>query len=119
MWKRLSLRARILVLLIALVLTTIGGGVVTLWHNAAMDSLLTSLIDPNVASYHARRTGKCPVATERLPDLLFLDGNPEWLKEIERYNRAFEDWLGKAANRRTPRPCERLSPRLTRNIINM
>ena len=33
MWKRLSLRARILVLLIALVITTIGGGVVTLWHN--------------------------------------------------------------------------------------
>jgi len=53
MWKRLSLRARILVLLIALVLTTIGGGVVTLWHNEAMDSLLTSLIDKNVASYHA------------------------------------------------------------------
>ena len=42
--------ARILVLLVALVLTTIGGGLVTLWHNEAMDSLLTSLIDKNVAS---------------------------------------------------------------------
>ena len=53
MWKRLSLRARILILLIALVLTTIGGGAVTLWHNAAMDSLLTSLVEKNVASFHA------------------------------------------------------------------
>jgi hypothetical protein len=26
----------------------------------------------------------------------FLDGNPEWLKEITHYNRSFEDWLEKA-----------------------
>ena len=53
MWKNLSLRTRILVLLVALVLTTIGGGLVTLWHNESMDSLLTSLIDKTVASYQA------------------------------------------------------------------
>ena len=53
MWKRLSLRARIFLLLAALVLTTLGGGLVTLWHTEAMDSLLTALIDKNVASFQA------------------------------------------------------------------
>ena len=97
MWKRLSLRARILVLLIALVLTTIGGGLVTLWHNAAMDSLLTSLIDKNVASYHAAEELENALLQQKgYLTYYFLDGNPEWLKEIERYNRTFEDWLGKA-----------------------
>ncbi len=97
MWKRLSLRTRILVLLIALVITTIGGGLVTLWHNEAMDSLLTSLIDQNVASYHAAEELENALLQQKgYLTYYFLDGNPEWLKEIDRYNRTFEDWLGKA-----------------------
>src|SRR4030042_1888435 len=97
MWKRLSLRTRILVLLIALVLTTIGGGVVTLWHNEAMDSLLTSLIDKNVASYHAAEELENALLQQKgYLTYYFLDGNPAWLQEIERYNRIFEEWLVKA-----------------------
>ena len=97
MWKRLSLRARILVLLIALVLTTIGGGVVTLWHNEAMDSLLTSLIDKNVASYHAAEELENALLQQKgYLTYYFLDGNPAWLEEIKRYNGIFEDWLEKA-----------------------
>ncbi len=97
MWKSLSLRTRILVLLIALVITTIGGGLVTLWHNEAMDSLLTSLIDKNVASYHAAEELENALLQQKgFLTYYFLDGNPEWLKEIDRYNATFEDWLGKA-----------------------
>ncbi len=97
MWKRLSLRARILILLIALVLTTIGGGLVTLWHNEAMDSLLTSLIEKNVASYHAAEELQTALLQQKgYLTYYFLDGNPEWLKEINRYNRTFEEWLEKA-----------------------
>ena len=97
MWKSLSLRTRILVLLIALVITTIGGGLVTLWHNEAMDSLLTSLIDQNVASYHAAEELENALLQQKgYLTYYFLDGNPDWLKEIDRYNRSFEDWLEKA-----------------------
>jgi signal transduction histidine kinase len=97
MWKRLSLRTRILVLLIALVITTIGGGLVTLWHNEAMDSLLTSLIDRNVASYHAAEELENALLQQKgYLTYYFLDGNPDWLKEIDRYNATFEDWLEKA-----------------------
>jgi signal transduction histidine kinase len=97
MWKRLSLRARIFVLLIALVLTTVGGGLVTLWHTEAMDSLLTSLIDKNVASYHAAEELESALLQQKgYLTYYFLDGNPEWLKEIARYNQAFEEWLEKA-----------------------
>ncbi len=99
MWKHLSLRVRIFVLLIALVLTTIGGGLVTLWHNVAMESLLISLIDKNVASYHAAEELESALLQQKgFLTYYFLDGNPEWLKEIARYNRAFEEWLGKARN---------------------
>jgi len=97
MWKRLSLRARIFLLLIALVVTTVGGGLVTLWHTEAMDSLLTSLIDQNVASYHAADELESALLQQKgFLTYYFLDGNPEWLKEINKYNRAFKDWLEKA-----------------------
>ena len=97
MWKRLSLRTRLLVLLIALVLTTIGGGLVTLWHNESMDSLLTSLIDKNVASYQAAEELETALLQQKgYLTYYFLDGSPQWLKEIQKYNQAFEAWLVKA-----------------------
>jgi signal transduction histidine kinase len=84
-------------LLIALVLTTIGGGLVTLWHNEAMESLLTSMIDRNVASYHAAEELESALLQQKgYLTYYFLDGNPEWLKEIEQYNRTFKEWLEKA-----------------------
>jgi signal transduction histidine kinase len=97
MWNHLSLRTRIFVVLSALVLTTIGGGLVTLWHNDSMDSLLTSLIDKNVASYQAAEGLETALLQQKgFLTYYFLDGNPQWLQEIQRYNRAFEGWLGKA-----------------------
>jgi signal transduction histidine kinase len=97
MWQRLSLRTRIFVLLLLLVLTTIGGGLVTLWHNEAMDSLLTALIDKNVASYHAAEELETALLQQKgFLTYYFLDGNPQWLKEIEQYHQAFEAWLEKA-----------------------
>jgi signal transduction histidine kinase len=96
-WRGLSLRTRILVLLIALVLTTIAGGLVTLWHNESMDSLLTSLIDQNVASYQAAEELESALLQQKgFLTYYFLDGNPQWLAEIKRYNQAFEEWLVKA-----------------------
>jgi signal transduction histidine kinase len=97
MWKHLSLRTRIFAILIALVLTTIGGGLVTLWHNESTDSLLTSLIDKNVASYQAAEELETAVLQQKgFLTYYSLDGNPQWLKEIQRYNQVFKEWLGKA-----------------------
>jgi signal transduction histidine kinase len=87
----------VFVLLIALVLTTIGGGLVTLWHNEAMESLLTSMIDQNVASYQAAEELESALLQQKgYLTYYFLDGNPDWLKEIEQYNHDFEAWLQKA-----------------------
>jgi signal transduction histidine kinase len=97
MWKGLSLRARIFLLLAALMLTTIGGGLVTLWHNGAMDSLLGSLVEKNVASYHAAEELENALLRQKgFLTYYFLDGNPDWVKEIEKYNQSFLDWLQKA-----------------------
>lgn len=113
MWRNLSLRARVFILLAALVLTTIGGGLVTLWHNVAMDSLLTSLIDQNVASYQAAEQLESSLLEQKgFLTYYFLDGNPAWLKEIARYNQAFLEWLGRAQKTAYTEPMEEIISRI-------
>ena len=97
MWKRLSLRSRIILILAALVLTTLGGGLVTMWHTEAMDSLLTSLIDKNVASFQAAAELESALLMQKgFTTYYFLDGDPEWLKQLAQYQQEFQDWLQKA-----------------------
>jgi signal transduction histidine kinase len=97
MWRRLSLRARILFILTALVLTTVGGGLVTMWHTEAMDALISSLINKNVASFQAAEELETSLLMQRgLVTYYFLDGNPDWLKQLEQHQQSFSSWLRKA-----------------------
>jgi signal transduction histidine kinase len=97
MWQGLSLRARIGLLLAALILTTLAGGLVTLWHNWAMDSLLESLVEKNVASFHAADELEASLLRQKgFLTYYFLDGNNDWLREMEQYSQSFMDWLEKA-----------------------
>jgi signal transduction histidine kinase len=97
MWKSLSLRARIFILLAALMLTTLGGGLVTLWHNLAMDSLLGSLVEKNVASFQAAEQLETSLLQQKgFLTYYFLDGSPDWLKQIEQYHETFLESLHKA-----------------------
>lgn len=96
-WRRLTLRARLSVLLASLVLTTLGGGLVTIWHTEAMDGLISSLIDKNVASFQAAEELETSLLMQRgLVTYYFLDGDPEWLKQLEKSKQSFSSWLRKA-----------------------
>jgi signal transduction histidine kinase len=97
MGKRFSLRGRIFLLLAALILTTLGGGLVTLWHTGATNALLTSLIDQNVASFQAAEELETSLLMQKgYATYYFLDGNPDWLQQLNRYHRSFRVWLEKA-----------------------
>lgn len=99
MWKRLSLRARIFLLLAALVLTTLGGGLITIWHNKAMDSLISALVEKNVASFQAAEELESSLLMQRgFATYYFLDGNPDWLQQLNHYHQVFQEWLLKARN---------------------
>ena len=97
MWKRFSLRSRIFLLLAALVCTTLLGALVTLWHTRAMDALLVSLIDKNVASFQAANELEGSLLQQKgYSTYYFLDGNPDWLIQMEQHQQAFSQWLQKA-----------------------
>jgi signal transduction histidine kinase len=97
MWKHLTLQTRLLILLAALILTALAGGLVTVWHTDAIDSLLTDLIDQNVASFQAAEELETSLLRQKgYVTYYFLDQNPEWLAKLQEHHLAFLDWLAKA-----------------------
>ncbi len=97
MWKRLSLRTRIFIILAALLLTTLVGGLITMWHTEATDSLFEALIDKNLASFQAAEELENSLLIQKgYLTYFFLDSDPEWLRKLETYSQEFQKWLDKA-----------------------
>jgi signal transduction histidine kinase len=81
----------------ALLLTTLAGGLVTMWHTKATDSLFTALIDKNLASFQAAEELENSLLIQKgYLTYFFLDRNPEWLEKLEDYSQGFQKWLNKA-----------------------
>ena len=111
MWRRLSLQTRIFVLLSALILSALAGGLVTVWHTDSIDSLMSNLIEKHMASFQIAEELETALVRQRgFVTYYFLDKNPEWLGKLEEYHRAFSDWLTKArASASTPEMTELLN----------
>lgn len=102
MWKYISLRARIFLLLGALILTALLGGLVTIWHTGATDALFTSLIDKNLASFQAAEGLEIALLKQKgYLTYYFLDANPEWLNNLNQDHQSFLEYLTKAHNSAT------------------
>jgi len=90
MWKHLSLRSRIFIILAALAVTTLGGGLITIWHTEATDALLSSLVDQNLASFRAAgEVEKSLLLQKGYLTYYFLDSNPDWLSQLENHHQKF------------------------------
>ena len=111
MWRRLSLQTRILVLLTALILTALAGGLVTIWHTDSIDSLLSNLIEQHMASFQVAEELETALVRQRgFVTYYFLDQNPEWLAKLEEYHLSFLNWLAKArSSAATPEMMELLN----------
>jgi signal transduction histidine kinase len=96
-YRYLSLRARIVVILFALVLITIGGGVATIWYADTIDTLFTSIIDRDIVSLQVAEELEIALIMQKgLTTYYFQDSNPGWVKQLDQYQKAFEENLGKA-----------------------
>ena len=95
--KHISLRVRIVVILVALVFTTIAGGVATIWYADATGSLFTSVIGRDIPSLETAEELETALAMQKgFTAYFFQDGNPDWLKQLEQSQKVFEQVLKKA-----------------------
>jgi signal transduction histidine kinase len=97
MWKRISLRARIYVILTSLVFITLVGGSVTVWYTYRMQALLTHMIDRNIAAFQTAAALEAALVNQKgFVSYYFLDGDPDWLRQLGEYRQIFKEKLNEA-----------------------
>jgi signal transduction histidine kinase len=97
MWRRISLRSRVLILLTVLIAITMGGGLITIWYAYHVDRLFGSVIDRDVTALRASEELEISLLFQKgFLTYFYLDGDPKWLKELKRYQDVFNIWLKKA-----------------------
>jgi signal transduction histidine kinase len=92
-FRYLSLRGRITILLIALVLITIGGGVLTMWYADTIGSLFNS-VNQDILLFEIAEDLESALAMQKgLTSYYFQDQDPDWLRQLEYYQKIFENNL--------------------------
>jgi len=98
-WQRISLRARVYLISACLVFITMVGGLVTIWYMNQMDRLLTSVIDKNLAAFQTAEAMEIALTNQKgFVSYYFIDGDPEWLKQLDEFRQVFFERLNEAMN---------------------
>jgi signal transduction histidine kinase len=97
MLNRFSLRARLYLILTALVSITIVGGLIMVWYTYRMQGLLSHIIDKNVAAFKAAEAIEIALVNQKgFVSYYFLDGDPDWLRQLGEYRQVFKERLNEA-----------------------
>jgi signal transduction histidine kinase len=99
LWQRISLRARVYLLLVSLVFITMAGGLVTFWHTHQMDQLLASVTEKNLAAFQSAEAMEIALINQKgFVSYYFIEGDPEWLRQLGEFRKIFMDRLNGALN---------------------
>jgi signal transduction histidine kinase len=94
MWHRINLRARIYLILAALVFITLAGGFVTVWYSFEMERLLTIVTEKELAAFQTAEALEMALANQKgFLSYYFIEGNPEWLRQLGEYRQIFKERL--------------------------
>lgn len=97
MWHRLNLSFRIYSILTVLLVITLFGGIVMVWYTYRMDGILTDIIDKDTAAFETALELETALVNQKgFVTYYFLDGNPDWLKQLGEYRQIFKTLLSKA-----------------------
>jgi len=87
-------------MLAGLVAITISGALVLVWYTYRTDNLLGTLINQEVAAFQlAEELEKALVNQKGFVSYYFLDGDPEWLRQLGEYRQIFRERLEQAKAR--------------------
>ncbi|MBW2609891.1 MAG: histidine kinase [Deltaproteobacteria bacterium] len=99
MWKYISLRTRIYLILISLVLITFVGGLVMVWYTYRIEGLFARIIDRNVAAFQVAEALETALVSQKgFVTYFFLDNDPDWLRQLGEYRQIFKERLREAAS---------------------
>jgi len=94
---RLSLRHRVLLILLGFVLVTILLGLILVWYTFRMEGLLASITARDLVAFqNAEALENALMRQKGLVSYYLLDGNPDWLSQEESLRREFLDRMARA-----------------------
>ncbi len=90
----ISLRSRLYVILTSLLLLTMIGGLVMVWYTHRIDGLLSTIIERNLAAYQSAEALETALVNQKgFVSYYFLDGDPDWLRQLGEYRQIFKQSL--------------------------
>ncbi|UCF93109.1 MAG: histidine kinase [Desulfobacterales bacterium] len=91
---RISLRGRIYLILTCLALINLAGALVLVAYTYRMEGLLASITERNLAAFQAAEALETALVNQKgFVSYYFMDGNPDWLRQLERYRQIFQEHL--------------------------
>jgi signal transduction histidine kinase len=94
MWKQISLRKRIYVILAGLSLIALFGGFGTIWYSLRIESLINTMVDRHFAAFRLAESMEIALVNQKgFASYYFIDGNPGWLEKLGEYRQAFKERL--------------------------
>ena len=93
----MSIRTRVYLILGILVFVTIAGGIVTVLYTLQIDKLLNAVLHTHIASYQvAEELENSLINQKGFVSYYFIDGDPEWLRELGEHRQIFRERLKSA-----------------------
>ena len=97
MWLRFNLRIRIFILLAGLIVIAFSSGGVMVWYTYRIQGLFKGIISGNMAAFETATSLETSLVNQKgFVTYYFLDGDPDWLRQLGQYRQIFRDHLNKA-----------------------
>jgi signal transduction histidine kinase len=97
MWYRFNLRTRIYVLLSGLIAIALSSGGVMVWYTYRMQELFSDIMSGSMAAYETATSMETALVNQKgFVTYYFLDGDPDWLRQLGQYRQVFRDLMNKA-----------------------
>jgi signal transduction histidine kinase len=97
MWNRFKLKTQIYIILTALLLISLTGGIMMIWYTYYTDDLLVTINEENLIAYQSAEALAISLVNQKgYVSYYFMDGNPDWLRQLGEYRQIFKERLKEA-----------------------
>jgi signal transduction histidine kinase len=94
MFMNISLRSRLLILIIILVLINIAGSIGTIAYTYRTQKIYSDILDQNVTAFKAAQMLETELILQKgLVTYFFLTKNAKWLEQLNTHDAEFREWL--------------------------
>jgi signal transduction histidine kinase len=97
MWKYASLRARVYAILSTLIIITFTGSMIIVWYTFRMEEILISITEKHLQTFQTAESLETALVNQKgFVSYYFLDGDPEWLRQLGEYRQIFKERMNAA-----------------------